>query len=288
MKTLLGLAIANTILLSSSAIGDGDDLMLELSYPSADKIPEGFGSLYKEVEGSMVLSSVRGMKTQSDIDALKGALTKERNDHSAVKATLAKLGDRSVDDVLTILDKVPAWEALEAGSSQENIDNLVNGKLSQHTAPLQRQIEELTGDRDGYKSKYEALQTEVTNGKISAGLRDFATAAKVLPEAVADVAAMGLGIFELADDGITLIAKDGIPGVTPGTQPDVWLSELKEKRGFYWPASQGAGGQGGGGGQGGVDNPWKTGNLTEQGNMVRTDIEKARRLCKAAGKEPSF
>ncbi|QEA10926.1 hypothetical protein [Vibrio phage vB_VpS_CA8] len=287
-RTLLSHAVmAQVALLSSKGYGE-DDISLMTSYNAVDEIPEPFRGLYTEQDGKHVLSKVVGLKTQDDINRLQGALDKERNDHKAVKGALAKLGDRSIDDVLTILDKVPAWEALEAQSDPSKIDELVNGKLSQHTAPLQRQVTELTTERDGYKEKFEALQTQVKTDKIRGTLKDAALKAKALPEAADDIANMGLGLFDVDDAGNVVVKADA-KGVTPGIMPEVWLNDLKDSKPFYWPASQGAGGQGGQGG-GGQNNPWKqeTLNLTEQGKLVQTNPALARQLAQAAGVTPTW
>lgn len=287
-RSLLSQAVmAQVAILSSRGAGE-DDISLLTAYNSADEIPEPFRGLYSEQDGKHVLSKVVGLKTQDDVNRLQGALDKERNDHKQVKSALAKLGDRSIDDVLGILDKVPAWEALEAQSDPSKIDELVNGKLSQHTAPLQRQVTELTTERDGYKEKFEALSTQVKQDKILGGLKDAALAAKALPEAVEDIARMGLGLFDISDDGAIVVKADA-KGVTPGILPEVWLNDLKDSKPFYWPASQGAGGQGGQGGKG-ANNPWMAGqeNLTEQGKLVQTNPVLARQLAQAAGVNPTW
>lgn len=281
--------LLNQLILASIGAGDGDEtVQLMTSYTAEDAIPEAYRSLYTEQNGAFALTGVVGLKTQDDINRLQGALDKERNDHRTVKTTLSKLGDRSIDDVLTLLDSIPALEAAAASGDPTKIEEAVNARLTQHTAPLQRQLDELTGERDGYKVKYETLQQEVTTGNILSQLKAAALEDKVLPEAIDDVAALMLPLYELNELGEAVVKADA-QGVTPGVLPKVHLQDLKNKRAFYWPASQGAGGQGGGGGQGG-ENPWKDGqvNLTKQGQMIKDNRELARQMCKAAGKKPQF
>lgn len=287
-RSILASVVAQHVL-SSAGIGDGEGgVQLGLSYPSADAIPEGFGALYTERDGAMHLTNIQGMKTQDDINRLQSALNKERSDHKAVKDTFARLGDRSVDDILGVLDKVPAWEAMEAGNDPEQINKLVDAKLAQSTAPLERSITSLTEERDGYKGKFDALVQEVNNDKIIDHLKTLALKANVLPDAIEDVARMGLPLFERTETG-EIVVKADATGATPGVTADLWLNDLKETRAFYWPASQGAGGQGGRGGDGsGGDNPFTKGkeNYTKQGQLIQTDPDKAARLAKAAGVKP--
>jgi len=81
------------------------------------------------------------------------------------------------------------------------------------------------------------------------------------------------------------VAKENARGVEAGITPDIWLTDMKEKRPHWWPTSQGGGAGGGAGGSGGGSNPWgaKSWDLDAQGAMVRQDRAKAERMAKAAG-----
>ena len=89
---------------------------------------------------------------------------------------------------------------------------------------------------------------------------------------------------EINDEGLVL-TRDKIVGVTPGIAPEIWLSEMQEKRPHWWPTSTG-GGAGGGKGDGGFDkNPWSGDhwNLTSQAHAIRENKAKAERMATAAG-----
>ena len=88
-------------------LGDGNT-QLELSYDSADDIPAGMESLYTEKDGKQVLTGVKGMKTQADIDRLQTALTKERNDHKTVRTQLSSLSSYgTIEEITANLDRIP-------------------------------------------------------------------------------------------------------------------------------------------------------------------------------------
>lgn len=85
-------------------------MALKAILDSIDDLPEDVKKEYVEKNGKFELQ-VEGMKTQADVERLQGALTKERNDHKAVRDRLGLLGDRKIEDVLATLDRVPELEA---------------------------------------------------------------------------------------------------------------------------------------------------------------------------------
>ncbi|QDP52356.1 MAG: putative capsid assembly scaffolding protein [Prokaryotic dsDNA virus sp.] len=281
MKTnMLRLAIASTLMLSARA--GNDDIMLETAYDSLDSVPEQFRSLYEEREGKAVLSKVVGLKTQDDINRLQEALNKERNDHKQVKSQIGRLGGREVDDILKDLDRIPELEAAAKGA--DNIDERVAAKLQQVEAPLKRELQDAQGKLEQLQQQVEQYKQKETARKVTDNVVKSATEAKALPEATEDIAFLGRSIFEVNDNG-DVVAKSDIPGVTPGISPEVWITELKRSKPYYWPASSGAGGRGNSGGDGAGTNPFSKGNwnLTEQGRLITQDRAKAEQLAKQAG-----
>lgn len=280
-KSLFHKSLIATALMVSAMPGDDGTPSLNLSYQSQDEIPEQYRGLYTEEDGSFKLTRVVGMKTQDDVNRLTEALNKERNDHKQVRSTLSRLGDQSIDDVLAALDRIPALEAAAKGA--DNIDEQIAGRLQQETAPLQRTINELTSQLEEAQGQVKEFQAKETRRTIGDAVGQAATKLKMLPEAVDDVAFMANGIFETNEAG-QVVAKAGIQGVTPGISPEVWLTELKQTKPFYWPASQGAGGRGGKGGQS-SNNPFTKDNwnLTEQGKLINSNRALAEQYASAAG-----
>lgn len=272
--------LALSILGMGRLMGNGG-ATLQMDYSSLDEIPESFRSLYSEADGKFTLTGVQGMKTQADIDRLSLALQKERDDHKAVRTRFAPLKDMEMSELLQKLDSLPALE--EAAKAGGNVDNLVSAKLKQHTAPLERQLGDLQSQLGQANELVAQLQQRERVRLIGDSVRTGAAATKALPEAVDDLQLMANSIFEVDDSG-KVVAKEGIPGVTPGISPEVWLTDMKRTKPFYWPASQGAGGRPGQGGFGGM-NPWAKDNwnLTEQGKIYTQDPEKAKQLAAQAG-----
>lgn len=264
---------------------------LELSYNTQAEIPAAFVSLYTEKDGKWVLTGVKGLKSQADIDRQLQANQAERTAHAATKAELAKFTalKKTPEELTALVDEEPTLRAKAEATGgkdgkfdQAHVDAIVQAKV----APLQRELEttkaaltEVTTDRD-------AKAGEITKGRIVNGVRAAAGELKVIDTAIPDVELYATNYFTALDDG-SVVTKDGIPGVTPGLDPKSWLTDQQKARPHWWPPSQGGGG---GGGQlpGGGANPWtKEGwNLTAQGAYVREHgQESAERLAKAAGHE---
>lgn len=262
------------------------DVTLDLTYDSADAIPEGFKGLYDEDNGKFKLSGVNGMKTQQDITNIQEALRKEREDHKKAKDALtpySSLGD--VAEVQARLDRIAELEAAAEGKmDDEKINKIVEGRLTQKTAPLERQVQTITEERDTFKAENDVLRGQIETRDRNDAVRSVATEMKVVSTAIPDVE-MIAGMYLERNEAGDFVTKADVQGVTPGVDIKQFLKEMQKLRPHWWPASEG-GGAGGGTGLGhGEANPWKaeTWNATTQGQILTRDRELATRLAKAAG-----
>lgn len=264
--------------------------MLELFYDNQSDIPEGYASLYTERDGKWVLTGVKGMKTQADVDKASQAKQREVDAHKATKAKLAAFtdafGDLDEEAVHALADEVDGLrtegKGLKEGSPE--FEAAVEKAAARKTGPLERQVNTLTRERDEFKTQAEQSQAEIKTGKIKDAVRAQLTELKVIPEAQEDALMYAERVFDVDEDG-NVITKDGA-GVTAGLTPKDWLTDLKAKRPHWWPASEGAGSGGGRGPAGGGANPWsKAGwNLTAQGQYIQANGEEAgKRMAEAAG-----
>ena len=257
--------------------------VLDLEYDSADSIPEGYGGLFTERDGKMVLTEISGMKTQTDINNLQEALRKERNDHKAVRDSYAPWKDMDYNAIQEQLDRIPSLEAAANGKTSE-LDEAARLQIS---APLQRQIDGIAKERDEYKTEADGLRSTLNRRDMTDAVRAVATEMNVLSTAIPDVEMVAERYLERTEDGGWMVKAD-INGITPGIDIKGFLKEMQRTRPHWWPPSEG-GGAGGGGGGGGTDpakNPWtsKGWNLTRQGEVIRSEGgEVAARLAKEAG-----
>lgn len=259
-------------------------MALKAVVDTLDDIPEAIRDEYVERNGKYELQ-VEGMKTQADVDRLQTALNKERTDHKGLQSRVSLLGDRKIEDVVKDLDRIPELEAAAEGKlDDEKINSIVDTRIKSRLAPIERerdqlktQVKELGGAVETYKSKD---KTRTIHDKV----RKAATKAKMAPEAIDDALLLADRVFEIEEGTDKVITRDGV-GVTPGLEPDAWLTDLKDKKPHWWGPSYGGGSGGNRGGGSATSNPFTHDgwNLTEQGKLVTSDRAKAEQLAKAAG-----
>lgn len=258
---------------------------LELQYDSMDAIPENFRELYTEKDGVAVLTGVNNLKTPQDVANLQEALRKERDDHKATKTSLSAWGELKPEEVQAQLDRIKELEAAAEGKlDDDKINQMVESRLTQKTAPLQRQIDGIASERDEWKNKAEELQGILTTRDRNDAVRSVALEMKVQTSALDDILLIAGHYLEQSEDG-TFITKNDIKGVTPGLDVKGFMKEMQRLRPHWWPPSEG-GGAGGGGEAGGGKNPWSADhwNFTEQSRIVKSEgMAVAERMAKAAG-----
>ncbi len=267
-------------------------MALELTYDKKEDVPEAHVDLYTEVEGKWSLTGVNGLVTKTDVDKLNTALGKERTEHKATKAKIAVWGDmdqvKVVADLEELVELRAAAEAGEGGKDakekfEAGVKAAAEARINAAKVTSDREITDLKksgGEKDDIITGFKTADTVRTIGDA---VRTASTASKVIPTAVDDVLMLAERQFEINDEGLVL-TRDQV-GVTPGIAPDIWLSEMQEKRPHWWPVSTGGGAGGGSGGAGFANNPWSPEhwNLTEQGKAIKTDRTKAERMAAAAG-----
>lgn len=262
-------------------------MKLKAIVDSLDDVPAEFHVLYTERNGKFEFTGVEGMKTQADIERLQTGLTKEREAHRETKAKLAPfaaLGDP--EEVQARLDRFEELETAAGGNlNEEQLNKLVEGRLKSRLAPVERELGQ-------YKTR--ATELEATVGSYVAKERSrsiadavgrAARAAKVQDTALEDVMLYGNHLFEVDEDG-RVVTKDGV-GVTPGLEPQAWLSDIQDKKPHWFQPVTTGGGAGGNGGRGGAggSNPFSAEhwNMSEQGKILRENPSRADQLAKAAG-----
>lgn len=260
---------------------------IELEYEDAAQIPDGFATLYTEANGKFVLTGVNGMKTQKDVDTVREALRKEREDHARAREALKPWGDLKPDEVQAQLDRIRELEAAAGGKLDEaKLNELVDGRLSQKTGPLERQIKELSEGKSLAEQERDALRQHIETRDRNDIVRAVATEVKAHSTAIPDIEMAASMMLEKSEDG-SLITKSGIQGLTPGLDVKGWLKEMMRLRPHWWPESEGGGARGGlGGGGFAGDNPWSADgwNMTKQGQILSTQgREVADRMARAAG-----
>ena len=257
-------------------------MTLEAIYEKQEDIPVGFESLYTEKNGKWELTGVKGIRTEADVTRVQNALTKERADHKKAKEALSAFGDLKPDEVLAKLDKISELEELAKGKVDDTkIDELVEKRIKSRIAPIEREKQTLSQKVTELTSEVEKFKVTQVRQTIQESVRQAATKAKILPEAIEDALVLAERVFVLDETGRVQVKDES--GFTAGVDPEVWFTEIQAKRPHWWGTSQGAGSRPGGGASG--SNPFtrENWNLTEQGRLVRVDRAKAEQMAKAAG-----
>lgn len=262
---------------------------LEIEYDSVDAVPEVFRPLYTEQDGKAVLTGVNGMKTAKDVLNVQEALRKERADHTAAKEALKPwktLGDDPTE-LQSKLDRIAELEAAAGGKlDDEAISKMVEARIGQKTAPLERQLRDTSTTLETIQQENAQLKNTLVTRDRNDVVRAVATEMKVLPTAIPDVEMLAGVYLERDDTSGEFIVKADAKGVTPGADVKQFLKEMQNQRPHWWPHSQGGGAGGGKGFGQSDDNPWSTKgwNMTKQGQYVREHgMAEAEKAAKAAG-----
>lgn len=262
-------------------------LKLKALIDSLEGIPEHFHELYtKNAVGKYELTGVEGIKSQADIDRLKNSLEAEKKEHKTTKEQLDKYLSIS-DEPEELQKKVDRIQELEAAAADKipeaKIQEMVEARIKSRTAPLERQIEKLTKDVTEKDTVITDFKTKETTRVIHDNVRKAALSSKIVDTAVDDVLMLAERVFTVSEDG-KVITKENV-GITPGVDPVVWLTDMQKTRSHWWPPSQGGGAAGSGSGSMFANNPFAADswNLTKQGELLRTDRNRAEQMAKAAG-----
>lgn len=263
-------------------LGDGNT-QLELSYDSADDIPAGMESLYTEKDGKQVLTGVKGMKTQADIDRLQTALTKERNDHKTVRTQLSSLSTYgTIEEITANLDRIPELEAKQGKGDPADVEKIVTARL----APVQRKLDEALStiaEKDKEIGGYKGKETKAT---IAETVRKAAKGLKIRDSAIEDAIMFGERVLTIDESG-NVVTKEN-SGVTPFATAEDMLRDILPTRQHWLEDSFGGGSQGGKGNQFSGTDPYSHDgwSITEQMKLMKADPAKAKKLAERNGVDP--
>lgn len=264
-------------------------MALGTSHDKIEDIPEQYRDLYTEQDGRFVCTGIAGMKTQDDIDRIQGGLVKERADHKTTKASLHVWDGMDHTEITGKMDRFAELEVAAKGNKDEmdaKLEELTEARVITRLAPVERENKTLKTRCDELEVRATTLQAEKTQRVIGDQVLDACEKSKVETSARQDVLLLANQVFEVAEDGKTVLTKENPYGVTPGLAPDVFLTEMQPKRVHWWPKSVGGGAGGSGNGFAGGNNPWTNDNwnMTHQGAYLREHgIEKATQMAKVAG-----
>ena len=233
-------------------------MTIRATYDTADDIPEAHRDLFTERGGKFELTGVDGIQTDANIKRIEEALRKEKHDHGETRQKLHAWDGLEHDDVAARLDRIPALEAAAEGkgTDEEQIRKLVDARVIQERAPLDREAKKLRRELAQAAEQVANLEQADRMGRIERGASKALTG-KIHEDAVDDALLQAGRMFEVAADG-AIVTRDGV-GVTPGLDPAAWVDEMLTKRRHWLPPSSGGGASGSGRGTGGGSSTTTTG-----------------------------
>lgn len=260
---------------------------MKLNYvvDTLDNVPVEYQGLYAEVGGKFQLQ-IEGVKSVDEFNTVHNALQKERNEHRETKKALKSFGDIKPEELAEKLTRLEELELTGGRVDDAKLDQLVNARLKQATAPLERQLQTIQQERELLVSERDTLRSRIQQATLADSIRAIAKKVGLRDTAIEDALLLGQHHLEVTPEG-GVLTKNDLSGVTPGLSPEVWLTDLRSKRPHWFEASEGGGSTGGRGSFSATTNPWTKANwnMTEQGRMIREDPTKAAQLAKAAGVE---
>lgn len=252
--------------------------MLKYIYDTETEIPEDLRGHFTETEGKWILNC-EGAAPAAKVDEF-------RKNNIELKKQLEAFNGIDPKKHAELVKKEADFEMSKA-DTKEKVDELVSKRMAKMTEEHEAAVKTLTEER-------EKLNKQLTTLQVDQAVITTATEIGLRKSASEDIIARASRTWRLEDgkpvayneDGEKIFGRLGEP-----ISMKEWAEGLAKNAPHLFEEnsgsdSSGGGGGGGGGGGAGGENPWseKAWNLTKQGEMLRADPNKAKRLAAAAGK----
>ncbi len=219
---------------------------------SIDDLPDALKELYApEADGTFVLQveAVDGFALEN-VKGLRSALEKERSAAAELKATLSKLGDRSIDDVLKSHEQVLEWQ--KSGSPDDKARKEIESIKSQMATAHGKELASL-------KQELATAEAQLLGEIGTSKLQQAIVARKGNVKLLMPVASPHLRVRKVDGKYVTeVIGGDGVVRISPKNpqapmSPEEFVDELASDRDYAmcFEASGNSGGGATGGGQSG-------------------------------------
>lgn len=263
---------------------------------NASDIPEALKSEYVEKDGKFFLDLDNTLNTHTAIIPLATALATVKKEKKTLQDKIAGLESRTAGlpddfDPSKYADIVAELEALK---TDPNRDKDTEAKLQRERERYEQRLRDAETKRlADLKTKDDEIKERdalIHETLVDGGLTEALVKNGIAKEFMGATRALLRGSVKVRknDDGKRHAVVDTDLGeVDIDKFVENW-SKSDDGKPFVMPA-KGGGGQGSGNGRGSEINPWAKDsfNLTEQGRIVNTDKDKARRLMKSAGRTQS-
>lgn len=257
-------------------------MALKYELTSLDELDASLHDLYTSVDdGTRYVLDVEGVKPLNEFNTVYSALQKERNDAKTIKQKLSLFGELEPETVQQQLARIKELEAAADGKIDDSkLESMVAARLNAKLQPVLSEKELLLTKTKEYEEQLNRYQTIERQRRMNDEFTSKIRAAKIDPRFEETVMLKAERLFVETDEGKFLTKEDYLPF-------EAWLAQQQQVTAFWWGESQG-GGSKGSGGSSRVDNPFATGNMTEQAKLMAENPALAQQLAKAAGSKLVF
>jgi len=236
--------------------------MLKYAVNDLSEVEDALHGLYTEQDGVYVLN-VEGVKPEAEMEKVLGALSKERNANKEAQKKLKQFGDVTPDDFNHLSDRVAELQAKDS----KDVDALIKARMM----PFEREKEQLAQERDNAMTELSELRSNLMNSKRDTAIADMA-AGKIKPEFMKDAKLRAKYELQYNDDINGFVDSEGL-------KAEDWFTKQILETPSWELDSHGAGVKGGTKAKNTVsNNPFVTGNLTEQFSLMKSNPQLAEKL----------
>tara|TARA_R110000796_G_C14571530_1_gene435766 strand:- start:8619 stop:9374 length:756 start_codon:yes stop_codon:yes gene_type:complete len=248
--------------------------MLKYTHDSQDDIPDGLESHYKKAGDKWVLDCEGAIP--------KAKLDEFRANNTELKKQLEKFKDIDPERHAELLLKADELDAAKA-TNQDKINELVTKRVETMQGEFDKQLAEANATIEAQTGTLTTLQID---GAVLAAGNEMG----VRKSAAQDLAARARSTWKLVEGKpVAFTGEEEIFGKA-GEKISMaeWMEGLATDAPHLFEDNGGSGSKGGGTGDSGdtTANPWMKGetfNLTKQGQMLKADPTKAKRMAAKAG-----
>lgn len=253
---------------------------LKLKLKTLDDVPEPARALYKEAEDGEFVLDIEGAVPKAQLEEF-------RNTNRNLTKQLEAFKDVDPEEYRSLKDKLKEMEG-QSGKEKQQTKEEMQRQIDALKAKADKDAKDLQGQ---IASRDQTIQTLMIDKEVSLQANEVG----VRSEALIDVIQRSKATFRL-ENGLVLAYKpNGEKWYSEATGEILkiaeWLKILVKEAPHLFKESQGTGSTGGAtGGKKMVvgENPWKSGNRTEQALAIKADINRARALAKEAGARVTF
>jgi hypothetical protein len=255
-------------------------MALKLKSKTLDEIPEPARALYKEAEDGEFVLDVEGAVPKAQFEEF-------RNSNINLRKQLEGFKDVDPEEYHSLKDKLKEMEG-QSGKEKQQTKEEMQRQIDALKAKSDKEIKDWQAQ---IASRDQTIQTLMIDKEVSLQANEVG----VRSEALIDVIQRSKATFRLENGVVVAYKPNGDKWYSEASGEILkigeWLKILVKEAPHLFKDSQGTsatGGATGGKTKMSGENPFKTGNRTDQAMAIKADINRARALAKEAGVRVTF